>query len=125
MVFLIQEDLNRVGIESQVRYQRFHSELQEYLEEDGRGRLCSDQFSYFAYRPRCVKTLHQQELSQCRLMNFDLVDINESCLISISVNVLILDADLPAFWILALEIDVVLRLYAQVVDSTQRMEAGL
>ena len=58
-------------------------------------------------------------------MNFDLVDINESCLISISVNVLILDADLPAFWILALEIDVVLRLYAQVIDSTQRMEAGL
>ena len=58
-------------------------------------------------------------------MNFDLVDINESCLISISVNVLILDADLSASWILALEIDVVLRLYTQVIGSTQRMEAGL
>ena len=58
-------------------------------------------------------------------MNFDLVDINESCLISISVNVLILDADLSASRILALEIDVVPRLYAQVIDSTQRMEAGL
>ena len=58
-------------------------------------------------------------------MNFDLVDINEHCPISISVNVLILDADLSASRILELEIDVVLRLYAQVVDSTQRMEAGL
>lgn len=60
-------------------------------------------------------------------MNFDLVDIDESChanglsvlVFSVSfVKVLILDADFPASWILALEIEVVLRLYAQVIDST-------